>query len=73
MSASDTGEYMCQAQNGYGTPMWSDAVRMEAGEAGVRSGSVSADLGWGSGSGSGSAFPPGFGGGVSRGSEPPGP
>uniref|UniRef100_A0A8C7A0S1 Junctional adhesion molecule A n=1 Tax=Neovison vison TaxID=452646 RepID=A0A8C7A0S1_NEOVI len=35
VSASDTGEYMCQAQNGYGTPMWSDAVRMEAAELNV--------------------------------------
>ncbi|XP_012902950.1 junctional adhesion molecule A isoform X1 [Mustela putorius furo] len=31
VSASDSGEYMCQAQNGHGTPMRSDAVRMEAG------------------------------------------
>ncbi|XP_047561782.1 junctional adhesion molecule A isoform X4 [Lutra lutra] len=35
VSASDTGEYMCQAQNGYGTPMRSDAVRMEAAELNV--------------------------------------
>lgn len=34
VSASDTGEYSCQAQNGYGTPMMSDAVRMEAGACG---------------------------------------
>ncbi|XP_039102387.1 junctional adhesion molecule A isoform X2 [Hyaena hyaena] len=31
VSAFDTGEYTCQAQNGYGTPMRSEAVRMEAG------------------------------------------
>nr|XP_055189924.1 junctional adhesion molecule A isoform X2 [Nyctereutes procyonoides] len=31
VSAFDTGEYICQAQNGYGTPMRSEAVRMEAG------------------------------------------
>ncbi|XP_070251909.1 junctional adhesion molecule A [Myotis yumanensis] len=35
VSASDTGEYSCQAQNGYGTPMMSDAVRMEAVELNV--------------------------------------
>ncbi|XP_008578458.1 PREDICTED: junctional adhesion molecule A [Galeopterus variegatus] len=35
VSASDTGEYTCQAQNGYGTPMMSDAVRMEAVELNV--------------------------------------
>lgn len=34
VSASDTGEYTCQAQNGFGAPMRSDAVRMEAGERG---------------------------------------
>lgn len=32
VSASDTGEYTCQAQNGYGTPVRSDPVRMQAGE-----------------------------------------
>lgn len=32
VSTFDTGEYTCQAQNGYGTPVRSDAVRMEAGE-----------------------------------------
>lgn len=32
LSASDTGEYSCEARNGYGTPMTSNAVRMEAGE-----------------------------------------
>lgn len=35
VSAFDTGEYTCQAQNGYGTPMRSDAVRMEATELNV--------------------------------------
>lgn len=35
VSASDSGEYMCQAQNGHGTPMRSDAVRMEAAELNV--------------------------------------
>ncbi|XP_004443714.1 PREDICTED: junctional adhesion molecule A [Ceratotherium simum simum] len=35
VSASDTGEYSCQAQNGYGTPMRSDAVRMDAVELNV--------------------------------------
>lgn len=34
VSASDTGEYSCQAQNGYGTPVMSAAVRMEAGACG---------------------------------------
>lgn len=39
VSASDTGEYTCQAQNGYGTPVRSDPVRMQAGEqAGGRGG-----------------------------------
>ncbi|XP_034865859.1 junctional adhesion molecule A isoform X3 [Mirounga leonina] len=31
VSASDTGGYTCQAQNGYGDPMRSDTVHMEAG------------------------------------------
>ncbi|XP_016065938.1 PREDICTED: junctional adhesion molecule A [Miniopterus natalensis] len=35
VTASDTGEYTCQAQNGYGAPMMSDAVRMEAVELNV--------------------------------------
>ncbi|XP_062048558.1 junctional adhesion molecule A [Lepus europaeus] len=35
MSAFDTGEYSCQAQNGFGTPVMSDAVRMEAVELNV--------------------------------------
>uniref|UniRef100_A0A8P0TTY1 Junctional adhesion molecule A n=2 Tax=Canis lupus familiaris TaxID=9615 RepID=A0A8P0TTY1_CANLF len=35
VSAFDTGEYICQAQNGYGTPMRSEAVRMEAAELNV--------------------------------------
>ncbi|XP_077647244.1 junctional adhesion molecule A isoform X2 [Urocitellus parryii] len=35
VTGSDTGEYSCQAQNGYGTPMKSDAVRMEAVELNV--------------------------------------
>lgn len=35
VSASDTGEYTCQAQNGFGAPMRSDAVRMEAAELNV--------------------------------------
>uniref|UniRef100_A0A7N5P2P1 Junctional adhesion molecule A n=1 Tax=Ailuropoda melanoleuca TaxID=9646 RepID=A0A7N5P2P1_AILME len=35
VSASDTGDYMCQAQNGYGSPMRSDAVHMEAVELNV--------------------------------------
>ncbi|XP_021572136.1 junctional adhesion molecule A [Carlito syrichta] len=35
LSASDTGEYYCQAQNGYGTPASSAAVRMEAVELNV--------------------------------------
>ncbi|KAM8817795.1 junctional adhesion molecule A isoform 1-T2 [Rhynchonycteris naso] len=35
VSASDTGEYTCQAQNGYGAPMMSDALRMEAVELNV--------------------------------------
>ncbi|KAM7054089.1 junctional adhesion molecule A isoform 1-T2 [Molossus nigricans] len=35
VSASDTGEYACQAQNGHGTPMMSDSVRMEAVEPNV--------------------------------------
>ncbi|XP_027467257.1 junctional adhesion molecule A isoform X1 [Zalophus californianus] len=35
VSASDTGEYTCQAQNGYGAPMKSDAVHMEAAELNV--------------------------------------
>lgn len=46
VSASDTGEYSCEAQNGFGTPMMSDAVRMEAGERGGRQG-------WGSALGGG--------------------
>uniref|UniRef100_G3QCY1 Junctional adhesion molecule A n=1 Tax=Gorilla gorilla gorilla TaxID=9595 RepID=G3QCY1_GORGO len=35
LSASDTGEYSCEARNGYGTPMTSNAVRMEAVERNV--------------------------------------
>ncbi|XP_066227384.1 junctional adhesion molecule A [Saccopteryx leptura] len=35
VSASDTGEYTCQAQNGYGAPVMSDAFRMEAVELNV--------------------------------------
>lgn len=35
VSASDTGEYTCQAQNGYGTPVRSDPLRMEAAELNV--------------------------------------
>uniref|UniRef100_A0A673UJP5 Junctional adhesion molecule A n=1 Tax=Suricata suricatta TaxID=37032 RepID=A0A673UJP5_SURSU len=35
VSAYDTGEYTCQAQNGYGTPTRSEAVRMEAAELNV--------------------------------------
>ncbi|XP_066117018.1 junctional adhesion molecule A [Saccopteryx bilineata] len=35
VSASDTGEYTCQAQNGYGAPMMSEAFRMEAVELNV--------------------------------------
>ncbi|XP_015989522.2 junctional adhesion molecule A isoform X2 [Rousettus aegyptiacus] len=35
VSASDTGEYTCQAQNGYGTPVRSDPVRMQAVEVNV--------------------------------------
>nr|KAF6413160.1 F11 receptor [Molossus molossus] len=35
VSASDTGEYACQAQNGHGAPMMSDSVRMEAVEPNV--------------------------------------
>ncbi|XP_040859308.1 junctional adhesion molecule A [Ochotona curzoniae] len=35
VSASDTGEYTCQAQNGFGSPMMSDAVRMDAVELNV--------------------------------------
>lgn len=48
VSASDTGEYTCQAQNGYGSPVRSDPLRMEAGERGC--GRVSSD-------GVGSAWP----------------
>ena len=32
MSASDAGDYTCEAQNGYGSPMKSDTVHMDAGE-----------------------------------------
>nr|KAF6268484.1 F11 receptor [Pipistrellus kuhlii] len=35
VSASDTGEYSCQAQNGFGSPVMSAAVRMEAVELNV--------------------------------------
>uniref|UniRef100_A0A671EY66 Junctional adhesion molecule A n=1 Tax=Rhinolophus ferrumequinum TaxID=59479 RepID=A0A671EY66_RHIFE len=35
VSGSDTGEYTCQAQNGYGTPVRSDPLRMEAAELNV--------------------------------------
>ncbi|XP_023377265.1 junctional adhesion molecule A [Pteropus vampyrus] len=35
VSASDTGEYTCQAQNGYGTPVRSDPVHMQAVEMNV--------------------------------------
>lgn len=35
VSAFDSGEYYCQAQNGYGTAMRSEAVRMEAVELNV--------------------------------------
>nr|XP_004671232.2 junctional adhesion molecule A [Jaculus jaculus] len=35
VTASDTGEYSCQAQNGFGKPMKSDDVRMEAVEPNV--------------------------------------
>uniref|UniRef100_A0ABI7YJP7 Junctional adhesion molecule A n=1 Tax=Felis catus TaxID=9685 RepID=A0ABI7YJP7_FELCA len=35
VSAWDTGEYTCEAQNGYGMPMRSEAVRMEAAELNV--------------------------------------
>uniref|UniRef100_A0A2K6STW9 Junctional adhesion molecule A n=1 Tax=Saimiri boliviensis boliviensis TaxID=39432 RepID=A0A2K6STW9_SAIBB len=35
VSASDTGEYSCQAENGYGTAVKSNAVRMEAVELNV--------------------------------------
>ncbi|XP_023555607.1 junctional adhesion molecule A [Octodon degus] len=35
LTASDTGEYTCQAQNGYGQPARSEAVRMEAVEPNV--------------------------------------
>uniref|UniRef100_A0A5F9DD39 Junctional adhesion molecule A n=1 Tax=Oryctolagus cuniculus TaxID=9986 RepID=A0A5F9DD39_RABIT len=35
LSAFDTGEYSCQAQNGFGTPVMSNAVRMEAVELNV--------------------------------------
>ncbi|XP_034865856.1 junctional adhesion molecule A isoform X1 [Mirounga leonina] len=35
VSASDTGGYTCQAQNGYGDPMRSDTVHMEAAELNV--------------------------------------
>lgn len=35
VSASDTGEYTCQAQNGYGSPVRSDPLRMEAAELNV--------------------------------------
>ncbi|KAM6217241.1 junctional adhesion molecule A [Rhynchocyon petersi] len=35
VSAFDTGAYSCQAENGYGSPMKSDAVRMEAAELNV--------------------------------------
>lgn len=65
VSAWDTGEYTCEAQNGYGMPMRSEAVRMEAGEQGSSRG-LSSGLGWGPGS----AFHPGFGGVVSHVSEP---
>ncbi|XP_021095476.1 junctional adhesion molecule A isoform X2 [Heterocephalus glaber] len=30
LTSADTGEYSCQAQNGVGTPMRSDSIRMEA-------------------------------------------
>ena len=32
VSASDAGDYTCEAQNGYGSPMRSDTLHMEAGE-----------------------------------------
>lgn len=32
VSASDAGDYTCEAQNGYGSPMKSDTVHMDAGE-----------------------------------------
>ncbi|XP_045311211.1 junctional adhesion molecule A isoform X1 [Leopardus geoffroyi] len=35
VSAWDTGEYTCEARNGYGMPMRSEAVRMEAAELNV--------------------------------------
>lgn len=35
LTAADTGEYTCQAQNGFGTPARSDGVRMEAVEVNV--------------------------------------
>lgn len=56
---------MCQAQNGYGSPMRSDAVHMEAGEQGCAEQGLSSDPGWGLGS----AFHLGFDGGVSSVSE----
>ena len=68
VSASDTGEYICQAQNGYGTSKRSDAVRMEAGE----QGSAGQGRELGPGVGVGTAFHPGFGGGGGSGSEPSG-
>lgn len=46
VSAYDTGEYTCQAQNGYGTPMMSDGVRMEAGECGQVWQGLEPDLRW---------------------------
>uniref|UniRef100_A0A8C0CJ03 Junctional adhesion molecule A n=1 Tax=Balaenoptera musculus TaxID=9771 RepID=A0A8C0CJ03_BALMU len=35
MSASDAGDYTCEAQNGYGSPMKSDTVHMDAAELNV--------------------------------------
>ncbi|ELV13274.1 Junctional adhesion molecule A [Tupaia chinensis] len=35
VSASDSGEYVCEAQNGYGAPVKSEAVRMTAAELNV--------------------------------------
>uniref|UniRef100_A0A8D1G4Q1 Junctional adhesion molecule A n=2 Tax=Sus scrofa TaxID=9823 RepID=A0A8D1G4Q1_PIG len=35
VSASDAGDYTCEAQNGYGSPMRSDTVHMEAAELNV--------------------------------------
>lgn len=35
LTATDTGEYTCQAQNGFGNPMRSDSVRMDAVEPNV--------------------------------------